>query len=568
MVATREKMVTVRETLNLALPAGTFVAGGAAGLGREVAWARVVRTQAPAFEGIEEGDIALLSLELIGLVDDLLSPEATVRELAQLGVAAVVVTGDLPAEMGVAADEVGLPLLALPPFVGLREVEKSVIGLVLNRRAEMEQRGVQIYRQLAQCITAGKGLDAIVHTLSQITAKTVAMQDHSFRLRLCAVPSGVLPTEQQLPGLLQSDAWEGEWPQGHALVSTAPPIARFSLPDHGIARFSAPIIVYDCIVGYISVLGPAAELNEIDQVSVGRAASVSALEMTKERAVVEAENRTRGEFVDTLLSNDPVGEQVLAEHAARVGYDMAVPAAVLVFGRDDRQSTSATPAGERGLGSILREEIAAREPRALLKVRESTVVMVLPMPEEALACELTEEARRRRQNGPTASDRIRRRAEEVRQQGMRRLKGSISVGIGRVGLGVGEIRQSYREAEHALSIGQRLFGGNRASAFEDLRIYRLLFPLHGTGELGSFYEETLGRIVDYDNKHSGELVRTLEVFFECDGNLQRAADTLFLHRNTLAYRLERIEEISGLSLRDPEDRLCLQLALKIRGLEG
>jgi purine catabolism regulator len=104
-------------------------------------------------------------------------------------------------------------------------------------------------------------------------------------------------------------------------------------------------------------------------------------------------------------------------------------------------------------------------------------------------------------------------------------------------------------------------------SFEQLRIYRLLFPLAGTGELRSFYEETLGRLVEYDAKHSGELVRTLEVFFASDGNLQRAADTLYLHRNTLSYRLERIEEISGLSLRDPEDRLCLQLALKMKDLD-
>jgi len=558
-------MITVREALNLALPSATLVVGGSTGLGREVAWARVVRTQPPAFEGLEEGDMALLSLELIGLVDDLPSPAMLMSGLAELGVAAVAVVGSIPPGMASAADEVGLPLLALPPGASLREVEKAVIRAVLNHRAEMEQRGVQMYRQLAQCITAGKGIDAIVNTLSQITGKAVALQDHSFRLRQSACPAGVTPNAGQLPALLETDGWTGEWPQGHALVSTAPPIAKFSLPAAGIARYSAPVIVYDCIVGYISVVGTETVLNEIDRVAVGRAASVCAISMAQEHAVVEAENRTRGELIDNLLTGDGIGEEALAGRAAGLGYDLAAPAVVLVFARDQAVRGAVPPAAERGLASVLREEITAREPRSLFKARDASVVVVLPLP--AVEADEAGDGHGPGEAEAAAFERLRRTAEEVRQRAMRRLPGSLSVGIGRPGCGVAGIRKSFREAEQALSIAQRFLSGNRATSFDELRIYRLLYPLSGTGELRAFHDELLGRLLEYDAKHSGELIRTLEVFFACDGNLQRAADTLYLHRNTLSYRLERIEEISGLSLRDPEDRLCLQLALKIRDLD-
>lgn len=560
-------MITVREALHLGLPPETRVAGGAAGLGKEINWARVVRTQAPAFEDLEEGDMALLSLELLGLVDELLSPDMVVRELAQIGVAAIGASGEVTPAAAAAADETGLALLELPRGLSLREVEKSVIRLVLNRRAEMEQRGVQMYRQLAQGITAGKGLDAIVATLAEITGKAVALQDRTFSLRLASCPAGVVPSQEQLPKLLDPAGWQGEWPQGQAMVSTAPPIAKFTLPDEQIARYSAPIIVYDSVVGYISVLAPEVELNEIDRVAVGRAASVCAIEMAKEHAVVEAENRTRGEFVDSLLSTDPINEEALAQRATTLGFDLAAPAAVLVFGRDPtaRPGPAQNPS-ERALAGVLREEMASRAPRALIKARESSVVVVLPLPEEVVSGEPAALVRRPATGEPSPLDRVRRRAEEVRQQAMRRLRSPLSVGIGRHGCGVGGIRKSFREAEHALSIAQRLLGGNRTTAFDELRIYRLLFPLAGTGELRAFYEETLGRLVEYDAKHSGELVKTLEVLFANDGNLQRAADALFLHRNTLAYRLERIEDISGLGLHDPEDRLCLQLALKMKDL--
>lgn len=558
-------MLTVREACSLALPAGTRVAGGGSGLGREVAWARVLRAQPPALEGVEEGDMALLSLEMLGLADELLSPGTMVREMAHLGVAAAAIVGEVPAELGAVADEVGLPLLALPASASLREVEKAVIRLLLNRRAELEERGVQMYRRLAQCITMGKGLDAIVATLGEITGKAVALQDHTLRLKLAFVPPGFYPGEPEISSMLESPAWHGEWPQGHALVSTAPPIARFALPDLGVARYSSQVIVYDYVVGYVSVLAPEEELSDIDRVAVGRAASVCAIEMAKEHAVVEAENRTRGELMDSLLANDATAEEALAERALGLGFDLEQPVVAVVFGYERGQRGTASGPSERGVTGILREEVATREPQALLKTRDTSVIALLPLgPGEADSALLE---RRAGQNGPSGFERVRRRVENIRQHALRRVRGSLAAGIGRPGQGVAGVRKSFREAEQALSISQRLLGGNRTTAFDELRIYRLLLPLVGSGELRSFSDEVLGRLVDYDGKHSGELVKTLEVFFASDGNLQRAADALFLHRNTLAYRLERIEEIAKVDLRDPDDRLCLQLALKIRDLD-
>ena len=65
-----------------------------------------------------------------------------------------------------------------------------------------------------------------------------------------------------------------------------------------------------------------------------------------------------------------------------------------------------------------------------------------------------------------------------------------------------------------------------------------------------------------------ELLQTLEVFFEHNGSITQAADALFIHRNTLIYRLERISEIAGLDLDKPETRLAVELALHIYRMRG
>ena len=85
-----------------------------------------------------------------------------------------------------------------------------------------------------------------------------------------------------------------------------------------------------------------------------------------------------------------------------------------------------------------------------------------------------------------------------------------------------------------------------------------------TDALEGFRDEYLGPIEEYDARHAAELIETLEGFFTCNGNHAKAAEMLHLHRNTLLYRLERIEALTGRDLADAETRLSLQLALKIR----
>ena len=80
-------------------------------------------------------------------------------------------------------------------------------------------------------------------------------------------------------------------------------------------------------------------------------------------------------------------------------------------------------------------------------------------------------------------------------------------------------------------------------------------------ELSAFKDEILGSLLAYDSKE--QLIQTLESYFRHNGNLSQAAESLFVHRNTLIYRMERIAEITGLDLDKTETRLAVQLALHI-----
>lgn len=106
--------------------------------------------------------------------------------------------------------------------------------------------------------------------------------------------------------------------------------------------------------------------------------------------------------------------------------------------------------------------------------------------------------------------------------------------------------------------------GSPVTYFGDLGLYQLLTALGDNAEARRFFRKTLGLLITHDKDHNGELVETLEGFFECHGNLSQTANRLHIHRNTLSYRLDRIAAITRLDLNDPDARFSLQLALKLR----
>jgi purine catabolism regulator len=143
---------------------------------------------------------------------------------------------------------------------------------------------------------------------------------------------------------------------------------------------------------------------------------------------------------------------------------------------------------------------------------------------------------------------------------------ALCLGASRPHVRLGGLPHAALEAREALRIGRRVYGPGRLVAYADLGLYRVLHALRDTPELRAFYEQTLGLLVEYDRKTGQNLIETLEAFFSCHGNLSQTAMRLQLHRNSLLYRIGRIQEIGGVDLEDPEIRLSLQVALKARRL--
>jgi DNA-binding PucR family transcriptional regulator len=104
--------------------------------------------------------------------------------------------------------------------------------------------------------------------------------------------------------------------------------------------------------------------------------------------------------------------------------------------------------------------------------------------------------------------------------------------------------------------------GDGATSFDDLGVYRILAGVEDTGGIDRFVQEWLGELLDYDALRGGELVLTLSRYLDNGRHHETTARALNVHRSTLKYRLQRIREISGHDLAEPDTAFNLQLATR------
>ncbi len=120
----------------------------------------------------------------------------------------------------------------------------------------------------------------------------------------------------------------------------------------------------------------------------------------------------------------------------------------------------------------------------------------------------------------------------------------------------------YGQAVAALDISRRLGSSSSAARYEDFQIYDLLNSC-GDAELGKYCHPALELLRQYDHRQSSELYNTLRAYADSGGSVKLTADALFIHRNSLMYRLDRIREITGLNINDAHTLYVLKLSFDI-----
>jgi PucR family transcriptional regulator, purine catabolism regulatory protein len=459
------------------------------------------------------------------------------------------------------ADEKLLARLALVIGSAIRnaELKRRTERALTELRCSLESiaRLRDIQEKLTVLVLRGERLPSLTAAIAVLVDNPVLLEDRYGTVLSCATPVGwVGPEPVTLAQLAQRnrDAARliGELFQldHHTRLLTVPGEDRL--------RLVAPVIVGNETLAVLSVPQVFRVLGDLDVLAVQSAATVVALVLMRERAILETERRLQGDLLRDILAGKFESEEDLARRARYLGYDLLHPHVLLMVSIDDFEHL--VKLGEReemlqrikqNIYDLVRASLAPRTPRWLIWASGTQVVALVAVNPDGLN-PIFEAARR-----------LHSRAE-------RELPGaSILVGVSQTCRSMPEVPAAYAEVKRFLKFGRAMQWQGGLIFVERLGLYRILLQYEELGpELIRFASDRLSRLQTYDQEHGGDLIACLRAYLTGGGEIKTTAEALRLHRNSVRYKLQRIEEIARVDLNDAETRFQIQLALKIVDLQS
>ena len=247
------------------------------------------------------------------------------------------------------------------------------------------------------------------------------------------------------------------------------------------------------------------------------------------------EKHDRGSFIKDIISdNIMLGDIYVRAKELRVTAD--VPRGVFVV--------RTLKKGESVPTDVIQSLFPDRQNDFVLSIGEGDVVLIRQMPEGSGIKELNKIA-------SSIEEALRAGGEPT----------VVVVGIGTVATHLRDLAKSYKEAQIAIEVGKVFDTEKYVINYENLGIGRLIYQLPTT-LCEMFLQEVFKKNpIDVLDK---ETLFTIHKFFENNLNVSETARKLFVHRNTLVYRLEKIKKLTGLDLREFDDAITFKVALMVK----
>ena len=347
--------------------------------------------------------------------------------------------------------------------------------------------------------------------------------------------------------------------RGHGPASIVGPFVEEEMP--GISR--SLVTSGGAVIGVLVVWAPW-PLAPAAGAVIEELAEAVALERAREEVRTETESRLRGDLIDELMAGEVVSRESLVRRARHLGADLSGGAVALIGKLQDPHTEGRIITDPRLVRRFLQQARAAMDlhwPRALVDWNEGRLLALLPPAPAGGGDPSREEIEAQ---ALTLGKRLLAATRET-VPGL-----ALTLALSRFTPEPERLGVALDEARLALSIGERLGRAGEVVTFEETGTYKLLFHIFADRpeELISFYEQTIAPLVRYDEQYQTELVGTLSTYLGHDCNLAATASTLYTHRHTVRYRLDRIAELSGLDIAKTDDREKLSLGLKAMRLLG
>lgn len=544
----------LRDLLHIPPLRNARIAAGEQGLMRKVSSVNLM--DAPdIIQGLKSDELLLATAYAIqhhsGSLDDL------VVELANAGCAGLAIKSkpfseEISDSVIEEANRRHFPILELSMEYSLGEVLNGALSRILENRTEELSYALDTHHAFFNLILNGEGITEIVEKLAELIASPVVVLGP--RLEIVSLSSSQRPDVSLLNECIAHLRASGETAEAGIY-----PIAAAS----GCANAMIQPIPTSQRRGYIIAFLKDKEANKLFSLALEQAANVMGFELLKSQAVKDRARRFKIDFFTELVQGDIESEQEIVHRGKQYGLYPADSMICVICGRDsdgaEQEPVMDDGAVERKAREI--DSLYHELEKEFGKLNADTVLFTLKnkfvalVPSKALLG-----------TGPDSKLKLAQQLQGIESRlASSSQEHALSFGISVPVTRLADIPTAYKQAMDAYRLG-RSHHKQRFVQFYHTKELMDLLKLIPSEDLKEFVEDTFEAWGGIDEGEQREWHKTLKVFYDTHCHIGETAKQLYIHRNTVLYRLNRIEQLTGAHVRNSADSLRIRMALMIKEL--
>jgi purine catabolism regulator len=469
--------------------------------------------------------------------------------------------GTIPANIIELANELNIPVIEIPYGVSFSKIISIVMEEITEKYDVLNRKSLDIHEAFFNISLYGGGLEKICSSLSVMLKNPVVLLDKYWNIfqwsELVGNPKPIgnyLHLEINAPfidsGLIQTLPVDFENLQ-------KPVVRQIKVDNQLIDCVIMPVFITNAHHGYILVWKTMNDLSEVDFIALEHGAMSFALERIRLLELEKTKNKIRKDFYEELLSGNVKTRENLEYLCELHGLNPNLwytPALAHIdfYGIEGSDLIEKKRIEEYKFKDILKflDEYAHEKKYALHCFSQNNQIVILLGMKSDISL--------------TNSFTVHETLNDIIIDLEKFVDGiSMRLGVGRICKNLLNISKTYNEARESLRLLRKSKSGIKISRYEDFVVHHFLEENISTHAMKKFFEEALGPIYEYDQKYHSELLPTLEAWISHHMNVAETSRALFTHRNTILYRIDRIASILQTDLKNSDELLKFQLAIKI-----
>lgn len=450
--------------------------------------------------------------------------------------------GEITQKIKDLANELQVPVIEVPRDMAFINLANPLMKKVVNAQNQKLEFNKAMNEKFLEIQIEGGGFQEICAVLGEMLGCVILVADHRQMLLGC------YPEGEGAERWLAKNAYEDTTIQKQLkeyVEKSKDEIVAASAGEWEIRAMG--IYVKNKCNGFLYAVGLKGKFDEMSEIALRQAGVYLALEFSKKGLVEQTEYYQDNNFFFDLISGNIQTEEDAVKRARGLKWPsfsyMLVVGDIDEFEKVIRNKTEAEV-------NIFKDEIMQIHKDVLRRHRQCFFV---GNKSDSFHCLFTKDIEK---------SEILKCMKEIQRQIYKNYGAWITIGVSTEILSYHDFIMAYKKARTAITIGKKR--GKREICFiEDLRLEEAFFEMAKMDIFREFVDETLLELKMHDEKYGTPFLETLKTLAEHHGARKETAETLFLHRNTLAYRIRRIEQLTGADLNDPDVLFQVNLAMKI-----